>query len=1136
VQQLLDELLASQGRPEDVCSSCPELLPQVRERWQEIRRAQAELDALFPPRTEPDPRSAASPAGQMPLPVIPGYEIEAVLGVGGMGVVFRARHVRLNRLIALKMALAGAYAGPQERERFHREAEAVAGLRHPNVVQVYDVGDSDGRPYYTMEYVEGGSLAQKLVGTPYPAREAATLVATLAGAVHAAHVCGIVHRDLKPANVLLTADGTPKVSDFGLARRLGGEAGLTQTGAVLGTPSYMAPEQAAGKIREIGPAVDIYALGVILYELLTGRPPFCAETSAETLLQVMYQDPVPPSWLNGKVPRDLETICLKCLQKEPHRRYTSAATLAEDLRRYLLGQVVEARPVGLLERARKWIRRNKVVAGLSAAAVFMLVAGTVVSLLFAFEARRQEGLATERAGQLERQSIELKAQTHAATENARHAREQEEEVRRGLIASLMIPIEGNAHPLNQPPDNTEVVGLCQLRKAPRDVRVQFLDTALRDPETARRVGRRADWVIQASIGCDRDLRDEVAKLLIQRIQKPETTPEVVLACARLGQAANLEDRKWAERSADALSAALCDKELERGDCRTLAGSLAAVLERLPRAQAAEHAARVTDRFLNRWEEPTSLYIGYENFGPAIEILAPHLGTEANRTAGTIESIFRRAGPFPHTWVTLAKAQLAVCKLLPPADAAAYVNRMVDIAFDLRSGIKEKDKFQYTLFAEILGTLAGLFDATVAGRAGDAIIAILGDSYRTGQLRSDFLTHVSVADALARVAERLDPPASLRAAEGLISLLPRVDQFGTTEPLSKALVALCRRLDANGAKRVAEAIALTIQDPKTPALARSILANGFAVVADKLEPHKTALLESGIVDVLAMDLAETKPFLARRELGQTLGSLCGRPGAKSAARAAEALTAAIQDPQTSPELLRPFAAALAEVSGQLQPAQASSHASKAAEVFGSLWPARTKYYERASLALATAEVWTYLSPHERATRARRMAADLGDAIQDPKTEPYELKSLSDALSAVCSQLDPAEGEARINSAVDVLTARLRKTRNTDWKSAPIPVAAMTLWLRLDRNHLARVADTVFPALGEPDGQRYWLEFQVDLLKKVAARLDEKDLERLLDQPLTARTVQRAILDVLGESKNRHFRNTWDYLDWKRLNDN
>jgi serine/threonine-protein kinase len=406
VEQLLDEILDSGRSPEEVCGSCPELLPEVRRRWQEMCCVKAELAALFP--TTDRVASGGATAGGPPdtnLPSIPGYEVEAVLGRGGMGVVYRARHLRLNRPVALKMLLAGDCAGPSDRARFQREAEAVAGLRHANIVQVYDVGEQDGRPYFTMEIVQGGSLAEKLAGAPQPAREAAALVVTLAEAVWAAHQGGIVHRDLKPANVLLTADGTPKISDFGLARRLEGGERLTLSGALLGTPSYMAPEQARGRTQTLGPPVDIYALGAILYELLTGRPPFRGETAADTVLQVMSQEPVPPSRLNPRVPRDLETICLKCLHKEPPRRYASAAALAEDLRCFLHGEAIAARPEGRLARlARRVRRRPGLSAALAACTLFAvaLVGGRVLEMserAAATRRREAERAATERAAE-----------------------------------------------------------------------------------------------------------------------------------------------------------------------------------------------------------------------------------------------------------------------------------------------------------------------------------------------------------------------------------------------------------------------------------------------------------------------------------------------------------------------------------------------------------------------------------------------------------------------------------------------------------------------------------------------------------------------------------------------------------------
>src|SRR5215831_9579752 len=390
VQELLAELLDREATPEEVCGACPDLLPAVRDRWRQICRARAELDALLPicphgslPTTTPE---------ELPLPQVPGYEVESVLGRGGMGVVYRARHLRLGRLVALKMALAGSYAGPHERERFRREAEAVAALRHPNVVQVYDVGDADGRPYFTMELMEGGSLARKLTGAPQPPRQTAALLATLAGAVQAAHEAGVVHRDLKPGNVLLTADGTPKVADFGLARRLDADERLTLSGAVLGTPSYTAPEQARGDRGAVGPRTDVYALGAILYECLTGRPPFRAGAAAATLQQVVADDPVPPRRLNPSVPADLETICMKCLSKEPRLRYASAEELANDLGRFQAGEPIRARPVGAVERAWKWAKRRPALAVLLGVTLLALITLVVLSanLAIARNAAQQE--------------------------------------------------------------------------------------------------------------------------------------------------------------------------------------------------------------------------------------------------------------------------------------------------------------------------------------------------------------------------------------------------------------------------------------------------------------------------------------------------------------------------------------------------------------------------------------------------------------------------------------------------------------------------------------------------------------------------------------------------------------------------
>jgi WD40 repeat protein len=377
-------------RVEDYLGEMPEpgreaLAREMRELERAYRDREADPAALPAGRpTEPTEPEAAERA--MARPSVTGYEILDELGRGGMGVVYRARQLRLNRPCALKMIRAGDLAGPRDAIRFLAEAEAAAQLRHPHIVQIYGMGEHDGRSYLELEYVEGGSLARRLDGTPWPPRRAAELIATLAGALEVMHARGIVHRDLKPSNILLEADGTPKISDFGVAKALGVDSGLTATDEVLGTPSYMAPEQARGG-KHAGPAADVYALGAILYELLTGRPPFKAATFLETLEQVRSAEPVPPGRLQPRLPRDLETICLKCLEKEPTRRYEAAA-LTEDLRRFLAGEPIRARPVSRAERLWRWCRRNPIVAGLTASVVTLLIAVTVGAMLAAFKQRR----------------------------------------------------------------------------------------------------------------------------------------------------------------------------------------------------------------------------------------------------------------------------------------------------------------------------------------------------------------------------------------------------------------------------------------------------------------------------------------------------------------------------------------------------------------------------------------------------------------------------------------------------------------------------------------------------------------------------------------------------------------------------
>jgi eukaryotic-like serine/threonine-protein kinase len=370
--------LCEQGQepsPEDLCREHPELRDDVERRIRALRKMYRVPNAYA---TQPEPGRSVS--GERAGPHMADYEILELLGSGGMGKVFKARQRSLKRLVALKMILAGYAATAEETERFHTEAEAAAALQHPHIVQIYEIGKADGCPYLALEYVDGGSLFDRLRSGPLPPRQAADLVRTLARAMHYAHQRGIIHRDLKPANILLGEDGAPKITDFGLAKRLD-ELTQTRSGSVLGTPSYMAPEQAEGRIRQIGPRSDIYALGAVLYECLTGRPPFEAASLLETLELVRSQEPQSPRRLHPEVPLDLETICLKCLQKDPARRYGSADELADDLGRFLDGEPIRARTPSLKDRLEWMLNRSRNLSDLKLSGALLGVIGPLPFLI-----------------------------------------------------------------------------------------------------------------------------------------------------------------------------------------------------------------------------------------------------------------------------------------------------------------------------------------------------------------------------------------------------------------------------------------------------------------------------------------------------------------------------------------------------------------------------------------------------------------------------------------------------------------------------------------------------------------------------------------------------------------------------------
>jgi eukaryotic-like serine/threonine-protein kinase len=551
-----------------------------------------------PGRREP-PRAKPSDGK---TPQVAGYEILGVLGRGGMGVVYKARQKGLNRLVALKMIIGGAHAGAGERGRFEAEALAVAKLQHTNIVQVYEVGDSDGLPYFSLEFIDGGSLSDKMDGKPLPARIAVGVVEQLARAVHYAHSNGIVHRDLKPANILLkTQDDTdpnaetkpdygthsrlgalrlpftPKITDFGLAKDLQSESGLTGTGAIMGTPSFMSPEQAEGKTKEIGPATDIHALGAILYDALTGRPPFLGADPMATIMQVRLMEPVPPSRWQPGLPRDLETVCLKCLEKAPARRYATAGELADDLRRFLNDEPVHARPTAWWEKVWKWCRRRPATAGLIALGAVMILGGATLAATFAHWQHQRAETEHELRTEAENERNRARVQEQLAQQESARAQANFDAARDAMDSFLTR------------------VGDERLRREPRTERLQaqLLEDALKFYDRFLKTGDGADPGVRREAGWAYQRAGRVREMLGKRADAIAAYRQAVRLFADLDQQEPTEaiNRKGLADSYRQLAIAL-EADNQRAEADQAFSAAKEILDQLVAQEPADPVYRV----------------------------------------------------------------------------------------------------------------------------------------------------------------------------------------------------------------------------------------------------------------------------------------------------------------------------------------------------------------------------------------------------------------------------------------------------------------------------------------------------------------------------------------------------------------
>jgi hypothetical protein len=828
------------------------------------------------------PRDGPSVApSEPPPPSLPGYEIEGVLGRGGMGVVYRARHLALKRTVALKMVLAGGHAGPRELARFRIEAEAVARLAHPNIVQIHEVGEAGGHPYFALEFVEGGNLAGKLGGHPLPAREAARLVETLARAMQLAHSRNVVHRDLKPANVLLAADGTPRITDFGLARQLDSDSGETQAGAVLGTPSYMAPEQASGRGHEAGPAADVYALGAILYDCLAGRPPFQGKTVVETLDQVRTQEPVPPSRWQASVPLDLDTICLKCLRKEPENRYASAAELADELGRFLRGEPVQARPVGRLERGWRWCKRYPALAAAVATVVGVLVLASVVSTLFGIDAGNKEAAAVAARNELATKNIELEQSQEIIVKKNTELEQSQDQLEGALARTWLSPLAEAPGPLTDAEIGafTELAAFGNERLADR-----FLTEALRTPPGMRKLRTRAVFALHAVVGLDAQKRQDAERRLVRALEEPDLPDD---ARTDLALAAS-ELEGWSTPAAAVVARALLQALKKTNDPRTLgslAQGLSAVAGRLEPREVAETAATLS-RAMTNTNEPLALGSLAQGLSAVAGRLEPR---EAAEAATTLTQAMTRNNDF-QAFFPLAQGLSMVAARMEPREAAAMLTQAMT----------------HTQNPQAVQALAQGLSAVAARMEAKEAAALLTQAMTRND---DFQAFFPLAQGLSMVAARMEPR---EAAALLTQAMTHTQNPNALEILAQGLSAVAARMEPTEGTRVSAEAAATL----TKAMTRTndannlwALAQGLSAVAARMEPKEAARLSAEAAAALTQVMTRTNDDYALSSLAQALSAVLGDGRRLERARAVAATVGYLHASQGLPgalALLRPAA--------------------------------------------------------------------------------------------------------------------------------------------------------------------------------------------------------------------------------------
>ncbi len=1026
------------------------------------------------------PPSAADQAATFDSRSIPGYELLGELGRGGMGVVYKARQTKLGRFVALKMILAGGHAGASELARFRTEGQAIARLQHPNIVQVFEVGEHEGRPFFSLEFCGGGSLERRLNGTPLPFQEAARLIETLARALDTAHRQRIIHRDLKPANVLLLDDGAPKITDFGLAKKLDGSmpggagvsalGSLTVSGSIMGTPSYMAPEQAGGKSKEIGPACDIYSLGAILYECLTGRPPFKAATPLETVLQVVADEPVPPTRLQSRTPRDLETICLKCLRKEPTRRYETAEALADDLRRFLEGRPIVARPVGRIERATKWVRRNPVLAGAAVVVTAALLVGTGVSTYFGIDASRQAGrarinetIARDNEADALAARNELARANESLIQTAADLQRSRDDLETTMARSWLRPLALRGG--DEPMSDGEWEALWELATIRRGrLSVRFVEEALRTPSASRQLRDRASLALPAAVGLDPQRRAEVESLLLARMDDPTLGDEQKTDLAVAASAWDGLGSPAAVRMAHQLSAALTNAGEPAAVAQETAG-LIALASRMDARDSPNAAAAV----LRAMKDPRASD-NYASLAQGLLALADRM--EARDAAAVVA----QAAAVIIQGMKDSKEPNALYSLVPGLTALAdrLDAKVATQAAAMIVQVMKENKDPSVLYtgASALPPLGARQNAeeaaSITAQAAAILLQAMKDTKEPNALNS-------LAPALAVLTPRLDARESGEAASKLIQFMKETKEPNALNVLGPALTALAGRLDVGEVSQTARTLIQFMKDTKDPN-AFSVLIPVLSAVAVRLDAREADQAAAALIQLMK----GTKDPGALYVLATELSAVAPRMPAKDAAAViAEGAGILLQNMKDAkePNALNSLAPGLSALAAQMD----ARDADQAAATYLQLMKEAKEVNALNSLAPTFSAVAARLDARD----AARSAATIIQVMKDTK-DPSILYYLTTVLPALEGRLNAEDAAALTAQAVDILLQTMTESKEPIALQWAAPALA-TLADRMDARAAARAAAAIVLLMKDANS----VNLLSTGLTALAARLDARE---------------------------------------------